>query len=260
MGLIDTLTAKLGYARWRIVSGYMSLIQALRRRIRPLTVSDYTRRLVETGECHVALDIGCGSYSHLSAFRPKLKTVGIDVHPAAIEKARSRNIHDHYVVANILEEDPETILTQTAQIGSFDIVSLYGVIEHLPKRLGFELLERCERLTSKFIILETPHGFVEQGPEFGNEFQRHLSGWFIHDFEGLGYKVYGTTGTRYLRGYMSFPKYSFRGSLLLDEMLTFLLRINKHPRHAFNLVAIKDVRGVPARYGPEQQSMFEPAA
>ena len=221
---------------------------SLRNALRPRNVADYTRALIETGECQLALDIGCGSYSHLSAFRPQIQTVGIDAHPAAIEQARARKLHDHYFVANILKEDPEAILQQMGRLKPFDIVSLYGVIEHLPKRLGFELLERCERLTSKYLILETPHGFVEQGPEFGNEFQRHLSGWFIHDFEGLGYKVYGTTGTHYLRGYMAGPKYSFPGCIFLDELLTLFLRINNRPRHAFNLVAIKDVRGVPARF------------
>jgi SAM-dependent methyltransferase len=226
----------------------------LRQKLRPLTVSDYTKRLVATGECRLALDIGCGSYSHLTALRPQIRTVGIDAHPAAIERARERNVHDDYFIANVLKEDPETILKQTARLGAFDIVTLYGVIEHLPKRLGFELLERCEKLTSKYVILETPHGFVDQGPEFGNEFQRHLSGWFIHDFQGLGYNVYGTTGTRYLRGYMAGPKYSFPGSILLDELLTLALQINKHPQHAFNLVAIKDVRGVPARYGADMQN------
>jgi SAM-dependent methyltransferase len=222
---------------------------SLRNVLRPRNVADYTRELVQTGECRLALDIGCGSYSHLSAFRPQIQTVGIDAHPAAIDKARASNVHDHYFVADVLKEDPETILKRMARPAAFDVVSLYGVIEHLPKRLGFELLERCEKLTSKYLILETPHGFVEQGPEFGNEFQRHLSGWFIHDFEGLGYTVYGVTGTRYLRGYAAGPKYDFPGCIFLDELLSLVLRINSHPRHAFNLVAIKDVRGVPARLG-----------
>ena len=61
---------------------------------------------------------------------------------------------------------------------------------------------------------------MPQGPEFGNEFQRHHSGWFIHEFEGRGYTVHGTTGTRYLRGYMAEPRWNFPGCLLLDEALT----------------------------------------
>jgi SAM-dependent methyltransferase len=225
----------------------MNLMQALRRRLRPYTVFDYTRNLIEKGDCRRALDIGCGSFSHLSAFRPSLVTVGVDAFPEAIEQARARNVHDDYIVADILKDDIEKILAKVRTLGVFDIVSLYGVIEHFPKQQGLEMLTRCEKLTSKYVILETPHGFVEQGPEFGNEFQRHLSGWFIHDFQGLGYKVYGTTGTRYLRDYMAGPKFEFPGCILLDELLTLSLRINTHPRHAFNLVAIKDVRGVPAR-------------
>ena len=44
-----------------------------------------------------------------------------------------------------------------------------------------------------------------------------------------------------------------RQQLSLDEALTLLLRINRKPKHAFNLVAVKDVRGVPARHKKEAQ-------
>jgi SAM-dependent methyltransferase len=230
---------------------------SVRDALRPRNVFDYTRKLVEDGECKLALDIGCGNSSPLSALRPKITTFGVDAYPKAIEAARAKGLHDHYVVADILKEDPQALLNNGQIPGECDLVGLYGVIEHLPKRQGYDLLERCEKLTSKYIIIETPHGFVEQGPEFGNEFQRHLSGWFIHDFKGLGYKVYGATGTRYLRGYMAGPKYDVPGCILADEILTLLLRINSHPRHAFNLIAIKDVRGTPARYGPEMQHIVE---
>ena len=226
----------------------MSINQALRKQLRPLTVFDYTAKLVSKGECKSGLDIGCGSHSYLSAFRPALKTVGIDAFPEAIAMAKAKQLHDSYIVADVLKDDPEKILAEVNNGQKFDIVSLYGVIEHVPKHLGFELLRSCERLTSKYVILETPNGFVEQGPEFGNEFQRHLSGWFIQDFEGLGYKVFGTTGTKYLRDYMAGPRYDFPLCITMDEALTLLLQINNHPKHAFNLVAIKDVRGVPSRH------------
>ena len=134
--------------------------------------------------------------------------------------------------------------------GQFDLVTMYGVIEHLPKRQGFELLERCEAITKHFLLLETPNGFVPQGPEFGNEHQRHLSGWFGHDFVGLGYDVFGTTGCKYFHGYAGeFDPY-FPGVVAVDAVLAWLLRAKKCYRHAFNLVAIKDVNGVPARKRP----------
>ena len=216
----------------------------LRQLLRPKSAADFTAQLVANGEIKTALDIGCGTSSHLSRFRPKVETTGLDAHHDAIDLAKERCVHNHYIEADILQDNINS---------QFDLVTLYGLIEHLPKTDGFRLLDRIEKLSSKFILLETPNGFVPQGPEFGNEFQRHHSGWFIHEFEGRGYTVYGTTGTRHLRGYMAGPKYNFPGCLLCDELLTLLLRINRNPKHAFNLVAVKDVRGVPARQGKEAQ-------
>ena len=216
----------------------------IRQMLRPRSAADFTAQLIASGEVKTALDIGCGTRSHLSQFRPSVQTTGLDAHADAIDLAKQRNIHDHYIQANILSDNLDA---------TFDLVTLFGLIEHLPKASGLDLLDRVERLSAKFILLETPHGFVPQGPEFGNEFQRHHSGWFINEFEGRGYTVHGTTGTRYLRGYMAGPRYSFPGCLLLDEALTLLLHINRKPKHAFNLVAIKDVRGVPARHKKEAQ-------
>lgn len=209
---------------------------------------DHTREIVRKSECEMALDVGCGGYSHLSKFRPKITTVGVDVSPEAIKSARENGSHDFYIVADILKQNPDEILSRFHG-RKFDLVILFDVIEHLPKKQGFELLERCEQLTAKFILLKTPNGFVEQGPEFGSEHQRHLSGWFPHDFEGLGYKVHGTSGTKYLRGYAAGPKYDFPGWMTCDIILARMIRAHKHPKRAFSLIAIKDVRGVPARLG-----------
>jgi Methyltransferase domain len=212
------------------------------------TIGDYTREILQKSECAIALDIGCGGESPLTTFRPQITTFGLDAFPEAIDKARAVDAHDHYITADILTADP-VALRERAGGRKFDLVTLYDVIEHLPKSRGYTLLEKCEELSSKYVLLQTPNGFQEQGPEFGNEHQRHLSGWFPHDLEGLGYKVYGTTGTKYLRGYSALPKKDFFGWGACDIMLSGLLRIDTHPRHAFNLVAIKDVRGVPARLG-----------
>lgn len=226
----------------------MNLTLILHRFLGIPTASDYTKEIVETSECTLILDVGCGSHSRLSQFRPQITTIGLDAFPQAIEEARANGVHDRYIVANILTENVDELLANCGG-QKFDLVTLYDVIEHLPKRLGYELLERCEALTAKYVLLQTPNGFLEQGPEFGNEHQRHLSGWFPHDFEGLGYSVYGSTGTKFLRGYAAGPKYDFYGWQLCDIVLAKLLGIRKNPQRAFNLVAVKDVRGVPARLG-----------
>jgi len=209
---------------------------------------EHTARLIGTNEVRRAVDIGCGSSSHLRSFRPPLVTIGVDAFPEAVEASRAAGVHDHYMVIDLLKENVEKVLEPFGG-ERCDLVTLYGVIEHFPKSQGLALLERCERLTSKYILAETPNGFVEQGPEFGNEHQRHLSGWFEQDFVGMGYTVYGTTGTKYLRGYNADLKYGIRGTMTLDVLLSAALRVEKRPRHAFNLLAVKDVRGVPARLG-----------
>jgi hypothetical protein len=212
----------------------------------------YTERILVSGECHTAIDIGCGVSSPLTKFRPALRTLGIDAHVLSLELARRQNVHDEYVVADVVELSLAELLNRVREVTGetkFDLVTAYGIIEHLPKMAGWKLLDQCEALSKKFILLETPNGFVAQGPEYGNPMQKHLSGWFPHDFQSLGYTVYGTTGTKYLRGYMGEARYSLPGILMFDQViLSRLLRCDKRPQHAFNIVAIKDVRGVPARY------------
>ena len=227
---------------------YRSPTMSLREILRPKNASDFTAGLIAGDEVQSAIDIGCGCNSHLSQFRPKILTIGIDSDLVSIRLSKERGLHDHYVQANILTEDIGSLLEKVGLPRKADLVGLYGVIEHLPRHLGFELLRACEAITNKYVILETPHGFVPQGPEYGNPHQRHLSGWHIHDFEGLGYTVHGTTGTRYFRGYMAEPTLRFPGGKICEELATLLLRINSSPQHAFNLLAIKDVRGVPARH------------
>ncbi|HKO36012.1 MAG TPA: class I SAM-dependent methyltransferase [Pyrinomonadaceae bacterium] len=225
----------------------MNINLILHKLLRVPTAYDYIKGTLAKSDCSLTLDVGCGGFSHLTHFRPAITSVGLDVFPQAIEKSKANRVHDQYIVGDILRESADDLLARAGG-RKFDLVMLYDVIEHLPKRRGYELLEKCEELSSKYVLLQTPNGFLPQGPEFGNEHQRHLSGWFPHDFEGLGYKVLGARGTKYLRGYAGGPKFNFPGWMTCDIALASLLRIRTHPRHAFNLVAIKDVRGVPARF------------
>jgi len=210
------------------------------------SAADHISQLIEAGQCRTALDIGCGSSLLWQKFKPGLRTVGIDADLSSVEKARAANAHDQCVHANILELRVEDLL-EIAGVGRFDLVALIDVIEHVPKRRGFELLEKCEQLAAQCVIVQTPNGFLAQGPEHGNEFQRHLSGWFVHDFEGLGYTVRGATGPRFLHGYAGACRIKAPGMRWWHRLLSGALRIERNPTRAFSLVAWKDVRGVPAR-------------
>ena len=229
-------------------SGGQPLLARVKRRVGVPKPATYIRRLLRSGECRTALDVGCGPSSTLAQFRDELHTVGIDAFPEAVEAAKRAGTHHDYIVGNVLELSDEELL---APVGGepYDLVVLLHLVEHFPKSVGYRLLERCEQLTRKFVVVETPNGYLEQGPEYGNEFQRHLSGWFVHDFEGLAYRVYGSYGTRFIRGYAGRPKLLVPGAQTADALLARTLGIGRHPRNAFSLVAIKDVRGVPARLG-----------
>lgn len=214
------------------------------------TVNDYLEDLMSSGEVQVALDVGCGITSLLTKFRPRVKTVGLDAY--TVDAASDIGAHDAYISADLADLVVENIQQKLFQhFGRLevDLVTMFGLIEHLPKSLGYAILEKAERLTSKYVLADTPNGFVPQGPEFGNPYQRHLSGWYPKDFEGLGYVVRGSCGTRYLRGYMGEPRIKLPGVQLLDSVvLSRVLMTERFPGHAFNICAIKDVRGVRARY------------
>lgn len=210
--------------------------------------TDFTQQVASRADVKLAVDVGCGEDSLLRRYRPKLLTLGCDVSDEAIAESRLRNAHDQYLLADATDGGFPDLVLKTIG-GEVDLVTMYGVIEHLPKSVGYQIIAQCERITSKFVIIETPNGFVEQGPEFGNAAQRHLSGWFPHDFEGLGYKVYGTTGMKFFLGYAAGPRWNVRGIGTLNAIAAWLLRVDRHPTRAFNLLAIKDVRGVASRLG-----------
>lgn len=211
---------------------YQSLIQPER------DVSDYIQHTVRQEECFTGLDIGCGRFSNLTALRPQLVSTGIDSFAPAIEEAKSRNLHDHYIVDDVMRHNFAG--------EKFDVVVANEVIEHLDKLAGWELLKRLESLSGKLVVITTPNGFLPQGAEFGNPWQRHKSGWFVHDFIGLGYLVRGFYGPKFMRGYAGQMKW--RGSRVLTPLSQVLgMMLGPWPHLHFGLLAIKDVRDVSVR-------------
>jgi len=218
--------------------------QAVAARFLQPTAEERIGNLIESGEVRRAIDMGCGEYSPLTRFRPRVWSVGVDASAESLAQARSNELLDEFLVADVTGE---AFFDQCRPLGPFDLVVAIDLIEHLPKRSAYDFLEGCETLTSKFVVVQTPNGFVEQGPEYGNGYQRHRSGWFEHDLAGLGYKVYGSSGTRIMRGYGADLRIHSPIASAVDAVLTAALGASGHAKFAFNLIAIKDVRGVPAR-------------
>jgi SAM-dependent methyltransferase len=93
------------------------------------------------------LDVGCGigAVAYDLAEKRGAQVVGIDLNANSIAEARQRHSHPkvEYMVGNVLQDLPE---------GSFDVVILSNVLEHLRERPIF--LRRVRKLTqtSRFLI------------------------------------------------------------------------------------------------------------
>jgi len=79
----------------------------------------------------------------------------------------------------------------------FDIITCLDTIEHVDKKTGEKWLDNFEKHAKRLIIVFTPNGFLPQGPEQGEKFDKleeHVSGWEVEDFLSRGYCVYRTPG------------------------------------------------------------------
>lgn len=181
------------------------------------------------------LDVGCGNNSPIKSFSAGLYTVGVDIFERSIEESKAANIHNAYVVSNVLDID------RHFSEGQFDIVLACDVIEHLQKEDGWKLMERMEAIAKHKVIFYTPNGFLKQGDRYNNPWQVHLSGWTTEDFKSKGYRVTGINGMKRLRGEYAKVKYKpeFLWNFISD--VSGLLIRNK-PEKAFQLLAIKELK------------------
>jgi glycosyltransferase involved in cell wall biosynthesis len=134
----------------------------------------------------VVLDIGCGIRPQ-TFFEPKL-SIFCEPHSKYVQILQNRFLGQPNVV--ILQGTWQEALKFLPD-QSVDSVFLLDVIEHLEKGEGLHLLEECERLARKQIVIFTPLGFMPQNYEMGQgdawgldggEYQVHKSGWTPKDF------------------------------------------------------------------------------
>ncbi|ASF45697.1 class I SAM-dependent methyltransferase [Methylovulum psychrotolerans] len=196
----------------------------------------YAQQLILKYELNSGLDIGCGGDSILTAVRSAtFESTGIDVFPENIQNSR----HDKYILGDFRSYH----FDQT-----FDVVVLSHVIEHFARDEAFDVLKRVEQLANRLIYIETPYGFLEQCAYKNNAFQRHLSGWFPHDFISRGYSVLGS-GMRGLTGSMGKPCI-LPSNITRDINRSLQWFYFRRPHYASTIAAIKyidedgNVRGV----------------
>jgi len=188
---------------------------------------------IQTRGCSSILDIGCGNSSPVQFCSKRIYKVGVDAYLPSIKESRKKKIHNKYYHITVDK------LGKIFKDKSFDCVIAYDLIEHLKKTDGQKLITEMERIARKKVIIFTPNGFMKQGAEFGNDFQRHLSGWSWIEMRRKGYDVKGMHGYKPLRGDFALPKYKPRLFWMVICDITQL--VTRHlPKYAFHILCIKN--------------------
>jgi SAM-dependent methyltransferase len=176
------------------------------------------------------LDLGCGKNSPIQYCKKVRFSVGVDIDKKAILESKEKGIHNSYIIKDIKKG-------LNFKKRSFDCVLLLDVIEHLPKRNGFKLLDLAKQIAKKKIIVYTPNGFMKQleGLEKSSIYQKHLSGWSYDEMKKLGFsKIYGINGWKYLNNIkFKIVKY------FLQDLSSFLFIFI--PKYSFQILCIKHI-------------------
>lgn len=105
----------------------------------------------------------------------QLKLDGIEVFEDYIQE------HQKAIYNDIIIGDAFEVIDS---LRTYDLVVLGDVLEHFPKGKGWEMLDKCFSHTGKALALFVPLGDGwHQGAIYGNDYERHLSCWYQHEFE-----------------------------------------------------------------------------
>ena len=173
----------------------------------------------ELKDCKTVLDLGCGPSSPLQYAKNVKYSVGVEAFEPYLLESKKRKIHTKYIQKKIEEVD--------FPAKSFDEVIMIEVIEHLPKKIGFEMLEKAKRWAKKKVIISTPNGFLLQLERDDNLLQKHLSGWGVDEMRKLGFRCNGLSGFKSLR----------QETPAVIEDNDFMASIKKKPRFFWFIMA-----------------------
>ena len=132
------------------------------------------------------LDIGCGfgKYGvlireYLDVWQERLEPLSWKTHIVGVEAfAPYKNPIIEYVYDEVHVGPAEQVVPS---LGSFDLVLIADVIEHLERSAAVALVKRCLEI-STVLIISTPREFYPQGDVFGNPYEIHRILWRVTDF------------------------------------------------------------------------------
>lgn len=188
----------------------------------------------ELKDCSRVIDLGCGPSSPLGRVKDKLKptlySLGVDDFDPYLEKNKKDQIHSEYLKSNIFNISfPEK---------SFDAALLIDVVEHFEKEDFLNFLPKLEKIAKKIIVM-TPNGYVKQDEYDNNEYQIHKSGWTTEDMKKLGFRCYGVSGLKVLRGEAALPRIK---PAILGNMISNITEpiVYNNSKLGYHLICVKE--------------------
>lgn len=197
----------------------------------------------ELRNCESVLDLGCGPSSPLQYCENINYSVGVETFKSYLDELKKRKIHTEYIEKRVEEVDfPQK---------HFDAVIMIEVLEHLPEKNGYAMLEKAEKWAKKKIIVSTPNGYLPQKALDNNPFQKHLSGWSIETMKRRGFRCRGLSGFKWIRqeaplegardDFMASirlrPRFFWFIIATLSQLITY-----SYPKHAFEIFCTKEIK------------------
>jgi GT2 family glycosyltransferase/ubiquinone/menaquinone biosynthesis C-methylase UbiE len=130
------------------------------------------------------LDVGCGQGLPMLSIKSRInldRTVGVDLFEPYLDYCKQNNIHDEYLKIDVRK------LPYPAK--SFDAVISLQVMEHLPKKEAWKVLEKMEKIARKQVVVAMPIGEMYHPAVDNNPLQLHKSSFTPEEFIKRGYKV-----------------------------------------------------------------------
>lgn len=144
------------------------------------------REYIQPGR--VSLEIGAGIHQNEFATAP-LQILGepFSGYVSYLEKQFKRAKNSTYI---FIQNTGQEFLAQFPG-KSVDTTLMIDVIEHIEKKVAKRVLDECERITRRQIVIFTPLGFMPQDHDSeidawgfrGAKWQKHVSGWTPDDFD-----------------------------------------------------------------------------
>lgn len=133
------------------------------------------------------LDVGAGSGTYELVLRPVLPgcvLIGLEVHEPYVDRFDLRTRYDELLVGDV----------RTTPLPYVDVIVLGDVLEHMGRGDAHAVWRRARESASRAVFASIPLGDHPQGPEEGNEHERHVESWSWDEVWNLPGVIAGRAG------------------------------------------------------------------